>query len=119
MVLAVKMLSFIRNHVSIANIILPTPKTISLEVHSDPEASTVFFIACQNNKPTGIENIKLEVRGRVDHQDQTNCELSWNHANMLATTKNNIPAATSMLTYANGKAVQLVDSHESGYHEIL
>ncbi len=76
MVLAVKILSFIKNHVSIANIMFPTPKPISLDVNNEPEASTVFFMACQNSKPTGMENIKLEVRGRVDHHDQTNCELS-------------------------------------------
>ena len=75
-VLTVKILSFISSHVKSANTMFPMPNPISFEAHREPEYSTVFFIACQNRRPTGIENIRLDVRGLVAHQGQTNCEFS-------------------------------------------
>ncbi len=75
-VLAVNMLSFIRNQVKRAKIIFPTPKPISFVVHREPENSTVLLTACQNERPTGNENTKVDNTGRVDHHSQTNCEFN-------------------------------------------
>ena len=90
-VLGVKILSFRKNHVNAAKTMFPTPKPTSFDVHSCPEASTVFLTAYQNIIPAGTAKIEFIKIGRSLNHSQVNCELYWNHAKMFAAIKNNIP----------------------------
>jgi len=72
MVFGVKTLSFKRTHVNIAKTILPTPKPISLDVQREPETPTIFLIAYQNIRPTGIAKMAADVNGLFAHHPHTN-----------------------------------------------
>jgi len=75
-VLAVKMLSFIKTYVITAKTIFETPNPKSFDAHSSPVEATIFLMASQKHIPIGTANKKLDNIILSFHQPQTNCELN-------------------------------------------